>query len=127
MTQPSARSDGPVPAVQSVLVVDDEEDQRTLLATLLHRAGYRVVPAATAEEALRLLESMEPGLALIDLLLPGMDGAELSRQIRHRYPGCPIVVMSVLDVDSYPRADAVLPKPFSRSQLTDVLTRLLPR
>jgi CheY-like chemotaxis protein len=109
-----------------VLVVDDEEDQRGLLVTLVRRAGYRVVEAATAEDALAWLEIAEPDLALIDLLLPGMDGAELSERIRSRFPRCPIVLTSVLDVSDYPRADAVLPKPFSRAQMMAVLNRLLP-
>lgn len=127
MTKPSPRTASMAPGIPLVLVVDDEDDQRALLATLVRRAGYRVAEVATGEEALEQLDSITPDLALIDLLLPGMDGAALSEQIRARCPRCLVVVTSVLDVDTYPRADAVLPKPFSRSQMMDVLTRLLPR
>jgi CheY-like chemotaxis protein len=126
MTQPAPPSEDPASAARLVLVVDDEDDQRELLVTLVRRAGYRVVGAASGEDALTRLETVDPDLALIDLLLPGMDGAALSEQIRRRFPGCPIVLTSVLDVSDYPRADAVLPKPFSRAQMVAVLRRLLP-
>lgn len=68
-----------------ILLVEDNPDNRLLVAVLLEES-YRVVEAASAEEALVLLPMLSPDLLLIDISLPGMDGVELLAEIRRR-PG----------------------------------------
>jgi two-component system, cell cycle response regulator DivK len=64
-----------------ILLIEDNADNR-LLVTVLLEDRYRVVEAATAEEALMLLPAIAPDLFLIDITLPGMDGIELLAELR---------------------------------------------
>ncbi len=65
-----------------VLVVDDSQDIRTLVSRLLTMHGYRVVEARNGPEAIRLARSHRPNLILMDLGLPGMDGWEVTENLR---------------------------------------------
>jgi CheY-like chemotaxis protein len=65
-----------------ILVVDDNPQNLKLARVLLRSEGYRVETAVDAEEALRVLDSFEPRLVLMDLQLPGMDGLELTRRLK---------------------------------------------
>src|SRR5439155_21815862 len=80
----------------TVLVVEDEEAVRGLVREVLELAGYRVLDAASGDEALvALLRSEGPIDALVtDLRMPGMDGIELTERIRAARPGLPTVVIS---------------------------------
>ena len=110
----------------TVLVVDDEPDQLGLLTAYLHREGCTVIAVSTGEQALALPADIELDLMILDLLLPGMNGWRLAAELGHKFPGCPVVITSVLDVQDYPKADETLPKPVSRSQLAAVLARQIP-
>lgn len=66
---------------RTVLVVDDNTMNMELTADLLALAGYRVIRASSAEEALPLARSERPDLVLMDLALPGMDGLEATRRL----------------------------------------------
>jgi CheY-like chemotaxis protein len=109
-----------------VLVVEDSEDQRNLLRTYLEKAGCSVVAVPNAEDAIASYLLQTPQLAVIDLLLPGINGWELVRKLRHDRPGCAIVVSSVLDIADFPAAEAILPKPFTRAQVLQVLKDCVP-
>lgn len=65
-----------------MLLLDDRPDDRELLATLLGYAGYRVIEAATGEEALSLAAQRRPDLIISDILMPGMNGYEFVRRLR---------------------------------------------
>ena len=67
---------------ESILVVDDNQQNLKLVRVLLASEGYQVRTAADAEEALRILASFTPRLVLMDLQLPGMDGLELTRRLK---------------------------------------------
>jgi CheY-like chemotaxis protein len=110
-----------------VLVVEDSEDQRDLLRAYFEKAGCAVVTVKNAEEAIPAYEETEPELAVVDLVLPGMDGWALAEKIRVEVPGCAIAITSVLDVRKYPDAQAILPKPFTRAQILRVLEDCVPR
>jgi len=69
-------------AGETVLVVEDEPVSLKLAAAVLRSEGYRVYLASTAEEALKTLAMVRPNLMLVDLQLPGMDGLDLTRQVR---------------------------------------------
>ena len=67
---------------QSILVVDDEPSNLRLLTILLSKHGYQVHAAHTAEEALEIASKIRPRLVLADILLPGMDGLEMTRRLK---------------------------------------------
>jgi two-component system cell cycle sensor histidine kinase/response regulator CckA len=87
---------GPVAAEQGpVLLVEDEMVLRRLAERLLERTGHALLLAESVEGALDLLEQAPaPGMLVSDIALPGMDGLELARRLRHRWPGLPVVLTS---------------------------------
>ena len=68
---------------QHILIVDDDALLRRSLSLALEEAGYRTSTAASAEDALVLVERDAPDLILLDVGLPGMDGLEALRHLRH--------------------------------------------
>jgi two-component system response regulator AtoC len=80
--------------VARILVVDDEENLRLVLRTLLAKSGYDVRVAASAEEALRGLEQFDPDFVLADVRMPGMSGIELCRELTARGAAATVIVMS---------------------------------
>ncbi|MFS0852802.1 response regulator [Microbacterium sp. 179-I 3D4 NHS] len=103
------------------LVVEDDSDQMSLLRRYLDREGYDVFPACDAETAIAAFPDIDPELAVLDLLLPGISGHECARLVQEAFPRCFLVISSVLDPLEYPRADAALPKPVIRSALHHAL------
>lgn len=79
---------------------------------------------STGEEALGVCANEAPDIIVIDLVLPGMHGSQLAALVRESYPPAAIIITSVLDAADFPRADAVLPKPFTGSQVRQVLAEL---
>jgi two-component system cell cycle sensor histidine kinase/response regulator CckA len=75
-------------------VVDDEPIALEFCRSALARAGYTVVTAPNAEEALRRLQHVSPALALLDIVMPGMSGATLAKRIEKLLPATRIVLMS---------------------------------
>jgi len=67
-----------------VLVADDDEDARTLVATVLEYAGARVTLRASGREALELLDRVHPDVLVTDIAMPGGDGYWLVRELRAR-------------------------------------------
>jgi CheY-like chemotaxis protein len=110
----------------TVLVVDDEPDQLGLITTFLNREGCIVIAAASGEHALSLPPDLPVDLMILDLLLPGVDGWQLAAELKTRFPGCPVAITSVLDVQDYPSAEESLPKPVTRAQIAAILSRHIP-
>lgn len=81
---------------KKILVVDDEEDILELVRFNLSREGYTVRTAATGEEALKSAEKESPDLIVLDLMLPGIDGLEVTRRLKGNpnTQGIPIVMLS---------------------------------
>ncbi|MBL7007393.1 MAG: sigma-54-dependent Fis family transcriptional regulator [Planctomycetes bacterium] len=77
-----------------VLVVDDEDDIRLGLKRLMQRLGARVSEAADGAAALRELERRPADLVLSDLMMPGMTGAELLPEIKRRWPGTEVAILT---------------------------------
>jgi two-component system KDP operon response regulator KdpE len=107
---------------QRVLVVDDEQQILRALRVILRDAGFEAVPASTAEEALDLVAVRAPDAAIIDLVLPDIDGIELCRRLRE-WSGMPLIVLSAVgDEDAKVRAlaagaDDYVTKPFGPREL----------
>lgn len=110
-----------------VLVVDDSEDLRDLLRAHFEHAGCDVTVVESAEAAIEAYTVDDHDLAVIDLLLPGMDGWALTERIGVDRPDCPVAITSVLGTDEYPPSRGVLPKPVSRASVREVLLTCVPR
>ena len=110
--------------MSSILIVDDEHEVRNILVRLLSTHGYEVDAVPSAEEALEQVAAQEPDLVLTDLMMPGMSGEDLIRELRRDHAGVSIIVMtSYPSVDSAvqavrARVDDYLRKPFD--ELDDV-------
>jgi DNA-binding response OmpR family regulator len=117
--------------IPRALVIEDERDILDLLEGHLRRLGYGVSGALTGERGLDLAQSDPPDVVVVDIRLPGIDGREVIRRLKadRRTRSCSIVVCSVLDPGELADvgADAVLPKPFGRSALNRVMTKLTSR
>jgi len=65
-----------------ILVIEDQEDNRTILRDLLTSVGYELIEATNGEEGVKLAEQEKPDLILMDIQLPVMDGYEVTRRIK---------------------------------------------
>jgi CheY-like chemotaxis protein len=120
-------------AVDTVLLVEDTEDNRFMMRRLLEMSGYRVVEARNGEEAVKTAETQDPGLILMDLSLPLIDGLAATRLIR-KLPNCkhtPIIAVSAHDTaDFHAEAlqagcDRYVTKPIDFSELEVLIEQLL--
>jgi two-component system KDP operon response regulator KdpE len=105
-----------------VLIVDDEQQILRALRVILRDAGFEALPASDAEEALDVAAVERPDAAIIDLVLPGMDGVGLCKRLRE-WSDLPIIVLSALgEEDAKVRAlaagaDDYVTKPFGPREL----------
>jgi chemosensory pili system protein ChpA (sensor histidine kinase/response regulator) len=81
-----------------ILIVEDDEDIRDIMAAILEANGYRVLAARSGAEALALAEAEVPALALVDLMMPVMDGAELVGELR-KHPNLAAVPVALVSGD----------------------------
>lgn len=102
----------------TVLIADDEKEIRELLRLYLEKDGYQVVEAEDGIQAVKLLEKKEIDLALLDIMMPGMDGYQVLKRIREN-SNIPVMILSAKnqDVDKILGldlgADDYLSKPFN--------------
>jgi DNA-binding response OmpR family regulator len=124
----------------TILVVEDDRHTRTFLADNLAADGYEPIPAETAREAVRMLETRYPDLAILDLTLPDRDGLELLTQVREADgiasridPGLPVLVLTGRSGELHrlrafeKGADDILQKPYSYPELRARVGALLRR
>jgi two-component system, OmpR family, KDP operon response regulator KdpE len=110
------------PSRPRILVVDDETQILRALRVILRDAGFEALPASTGEEALDVAALHPPDAAIIDLLLPDIDGVELCRRLRE-WSQMPMIVLSAVgDEDAKVRAlaagaDDYVTKPFGPREL----------
>lgn len=122
-----------------VLVVDDDEQVRTWIRTVLEHEGYRVTEAEDGHQAVKVIQCEGPQLVILDMFLPGKDGLETILQLRKEQAsvkllaisGQPISAYDVFTVATAFGADETLGKPFSAEELVqrvkDLLGPLCPR
>ena len=136
MTQTQPAPAQPAPAQPAtILVADDEQDIRELVAYRLSRAGYTIIEARDGQEAFELAADQPPDMAVLDVMMPRLNGFDLTDRLRHTpaTQRLPILLMSasVQEVDISrgfaAGADGYLTKPFTPDQLLtrvrDVLSR----
>jgi putative nucleotidyltransferase with HDIG domain len=117
---------------ERILVVDDEDAIRAVVASMLNSAGYRCTPVPSGMEALRVLETgAEFELMLSDLMMAEMDGIGLLERTKERFPDMPVVMVTAVHDISVALAairngayDYLL-KPFEREQLLNTVRRAL--
>jgi two-component system, OmpR family, response regulator VanR len=115
-----------------ILVVEDDEHIRNTVKTFLTNAGYDVDTSADGDEALELFYNKRHQLVILDILLPGIDGLELLKEIR-RLSDVPVLMMTALGDDVYQisafskEADDYVIKPFSMQILLKRVAALLRR
>ena len=118
-----------------ILIVEDEPEIRELLAFTLSREGYDVLEAETAEAALLKMDSRMPDLAVVDWMLPGMDGVELAQRIRRDEVGSDLPIIMLTARGDEPDklksfasgVDDYITKPFSPRELLARVKALLRR
>ncbi|HEU5422654.1 MAG TPA: response regulator transcription factor [Nitrolancea sp.] len=122
----------PPVVVPLILLVDDD---RTILLTLrlqLEADGFRVMSAEHGQRALALAQGELPHLAIVDLMMPGIDGFALARQLRH-YADLPIIMLTAIDDPAQKIAglthfaDDYVTKPFTYGELLARIRNLLAR
>jgi two-component system cell cycle response regulator DivK len=118
---------------KTVMVVEDFEDNRFMMRRLLEMSGYEVLEAVNGEEAVEMARRENPGLILMDLSLPLLDGLAATRRIRQQpaLRHVPIVAVSAHDTADF-HADALaagcndyVTKPIDFDQLEELLGRLM--
>ncbi len=116
-----------------VLVADDDEDILQLLSFRLERAGYEIVLARSGDEALRLALELLPAVAILDGMMPGLDGFEVTRELRRNAATSttPVILLTArAQASDIARgmaagADEYVKKPFDARDLVDRVDHLL--
>jgi CheY-like chemotaxis protein len=114
-------------AEKSVLIVEDDDILRSAMKMVLEWEGYRAVCATNGQEALELLQqTTPPGLILLDLMMPVVDGWQLCRELKDNpdLASIPLVVVSALTAAESPQAVAHIQKPFQVQEVLDVIRGL---
>ena len=110
-------------ATPTVLIVEDDDDIREVLAVVAERAGLEPVTVADGAAALAYLRRHDtPTLLLLDLMMPVMDGRELLRRLDGRLRDLPVVVLTAGPTDGLPAHVTALRKPITMELLLDAIT-----
>jgi len=109
-------------AKKRILVVDDDEDVRIIVAKILRGTGFEVETAVNGREAVEKMAERRPDLLILDLMMPEMDGWEVLEEIKDHEPPPVVVLTARDDYDSFARAvragaAAHLVKPFRFQEL----------
>jgi DNA-binding response OmpR family regulator len=116
---------------ETVLVIDDDSDVRSLVGEFLNDIGYRTYLADSGDAAMKLLDEVTPDVLLADFAMPGRNGAEVARAIRQRLPDMPILFFSgYADTAALETAVGKAPllrKPFRPAELAAAIRTLLDR
>ena len=116
-----------------ILIVDDEPSIVAPLQFLMERNGYRVLVAQTGEEALEVIQTQEPQLVLLDIMLPGINGFDVCRMVRENHQlNQPRIIMITAMGHQVNKAkglalgaDAYITKPFSNEAIISRVKELL--
>lgn len=118
---------------QRILIIDDDESLRDTVALMLEQVDFKVYQAGNGPTGLDLARKHNPDLAVVDLGLPGMPGAEVCRQLRAGHPKTGIVILTAVDAEAdkvllfEAGADDYVVKPFGRQELLARIKAVLRR
>lgn len=120
---------------ETILIVDDEEDILELLRVNLKNEGYNILQTMTGEEAIKIAKQSSPDLIVLDLMLPGIDGLEVTKYLRKNEATeeIPIVMLTAKGEESDVvtglelGANDYMSKPFSPRELTARIRAILRR
>jgi signal transduction histidine kinase/CheY-like chemotaxis protein len=120
---------------QTLLIVEDEDAVRNLVASALRTEGYELLLAGSADEALSLVATRERAIDLLltDAIMPGRSGIDLARELTERLPGLPVILMSGYTEETLPAggglepAISLLQKPFTPRELRQRIREKLNR
>ena len=117
---------------KKVLVVDDEPDTLELVKLVLESGGFEAVLANNAKEALAQIAAVRPDLVLLDIMMPDMDGWDVFRKIKERYPDISIAILTAKaqNIDKLLglhvlKADDYITKPFGKNELIGKVKKLI--
>jgi CheY-like chemotaxis protein len=121
-------------ALNTILLVDDDEQFRTMLGLVLTEAGYQVQEVPDGRQALELYGCHPTDLVITDLVMPEKEGLEMIGEFRQLYPGAKIIAISgggrggsgdYLKMAQALGAQRVLAKPFSHKEILDAVSQVL--
>ncbi len=119
------------PSIKKVLVVDDEPDTLELVKLVLESGGFETVLAANGMDALAKVGNTKLDLVLLDIMMPDMDGWEVFRKIKEKYPALPIAILTAKaqNIDKLLglhvlKADDYITKPFGKNELINKVKKL---
>jgi CheY-like chemotaxis protein len=124
-----------VPGGSNILILDDDIHVAKTLELIFLSRGYRVHVASSAEEAIELISGWKPDLAIVDVMLPRMNGIEFGEVLRSNYPGCQLVLVSghpgTGELLESARRDGqplmqILAKPLHPTHILEIVAGLLP-
>jgi DNA-binding response OmpR family regulator len=118
-----------------ILVADDDDDVRELVVFRLERAGYDVVTAADGQQAVELARERHPDLCVIDVMMPKLDGYQVTRRLRETdgLSTVPVLLLTASVQEAAVAegfeagADDYIKKPFSPQELLDRIATVLAR
>lgn len=118
--------------MKKILIVDDQSDIRKLLKILLE-FKYEVLQTATADEASKIIDTWVPELILLDIMMPGMNGLQLCKQLKNEKDGrtTKVIIVSArgtkndIEIGLSAGADAYVVKPFSPMELFSTIETML--
>lgn len=105
---------------RKILIIDDEPTIADTLSVIFSSSGYDSRAVYSAEQALEMLEEWRPDLAIIDVVLPGMNGIEFAIFVKASYPGCQFLLFS-----GQPGTSNLLEEAKSKGHLFDILAKPL--
>ncbi|MCZ7404860.1 MAG: response regulator [Candidatus Methanoperedens sp.] len=119
------------PSIKKVLVVDDEPDTLELVKLVLESGGFETVLAASGMDALAKVGNTKLDLVLLDIMMPDMDGWDVFRKIKEKYPTLPIAILTAKaqNIDKLLglhvlKADDYITKPFGKNELINKVKKL---
>lgn len=115
--------------MKNIMIVDDEEDIRSSIKTILWQQRYNVIEAGSGNKAQELLKLTPVDAIITDIAMPDGNGLELVDHIKENYPDAKVILVtsygSILpDESAVKKADAIVEKPFKKEELLKTLTSI---
>ena len=116
----------------TALIVDDSKFMRKIIAEALSSGGHTIVGEAdNGQDGIKLYEEIKPDFVTMDITMGGKDGMRAIREIKNKYPGAKIIVISALNEntikmnDENISADLFITKPFTKEELLSVVNKIV--